>query len=536
MLVEITRTFRKYRGSILGWGIGLAAYTLLINFLYDDFSTITQNTSPGSFLTKILVFLGSSNSTITPRTEYLDIFLFNPVVLILGIVSVSISAKLLLIDEDSMYKTVFSSPVKRSGFFWGRVMGFLGAITLILGTAWLCWVLTANFLRVNLVPLQLMRPFITLLGQLIIFGSISLLLSLALPSGRIAGRISSGLLVINFVLVGLANLNLNLKSIVQFTPLYLYQGGIAVFGLNGDWLFIAIEVIVFFLLLSWWRFLKKDISAVKKEARSTKHPQPKVFPKLDIPFLRHLRQPISFLLPRLAFGLLVLAFITYASFLGLDMARGVPFKEASADGVIKTLDYASDVLRGDFGETSSGSVSLLPKPVEEVVPDVLTRSLGLLGLSLVVSAVVGVLLGVFIAGKRSGFTLAALLVSIAGVSIPSFFAALLLQVGTIKLTQISGKTFLPVGGFGWDKHIILPLLVLAARPLAQITRVTYVTVEEILKQDYVRTAYSKGLRSFYVTAVHIIRNAAVPVMTTIGLSLRFALSSLPIEELFFGWQ
>ena len=536
MLGEITRTFRKYRGSILGWSIGLAAYTLLINFLYHDFSTITQNASPGLFLTKLLVFLGSSNSAITPRTEYLDIFLFNPVVLILGIVSVSISARLLLIDEDSTYKTVFSSSVKRSGFFWGRVIGFLGAITLILGTAWLCWVLTANFLRVNLVPLQLMRPFITLLGQLIIFGSISLLLSLVLPSGRIAGRISSGLLVINYVLVGFANLNLNLKSIVQFTPLYLYQGGIAVFGLNGDWLFIAIVVIVVLLLLAWWRFLKKDISAVKKEARSTQHPQPKVFPKLDIPFLSRLRQPISFLLPRLAFGLLVLAFITYASYLGLDMARGVPFKEAAADGVIKTLDYASDVLRGDFGETSSGSVSLLPKPVEEVVPDVLTRSLGLLGLSLVVSAVVGVLLGVFIAGRRSGITLAALLLSIAGVSIPSFFAALLLQLGTIKLTQISGKTFLPVGGFGWDKHIILPLLVLAARPLAQITRVTYVTVEEVLKQDYVRTAYSKGLRSFYVTAVHIIRNAAVPVLTTIGLSLRFALSSLPIVELFFGWQ
>jgi peptide/nickel transport system permease protein len=113
---------------------------------------------------------------------------------------------------------------------------------------------------------------------------------------------------------------------------------------------------------------------------------------------------------------------------------------------------------------------------------------------------------------------------------------LLLQIGTIKITQATGKTFLPIGGVGWDEHIILPMLVLAARPLAQITRVTYVTVEEVLKQDYVRTAYSKGLRSAYVTTVHIIRNAALPVLTTIGLSLRFALSSLPIVEYFFGWQ
>ncbi len=82
-----------------------------------------------------------------------------------------------------------------------------------------------------------------------------------LPSGRIAGRISSGLLVINYVIVGLANLNLNLKSIVQLTPLYLYQGGIAIFGLNGDWLIIVFELILLFLFLAWWRFLELSSSS-----------------------------------------------------------------------------------------------------------------------------------------------------------------------------------------------------------------------------------------------------------------------------------
>ncbi len=299
---------------------------------------------------------------------------------------------------------------------------------------------------------------------------------------------------------------------------------------------ILAELVILFLLLAWYFFLTLDIR-VADDGRSYLN-LPKIGEKLklDLPFLRRLREPIAFLTPRLFFGVLVLAFITYASFLGLDMARGLPFQRAASLGIIKTLDYASDVLRGDFGETISGSVSLLAKPVVEVVPDVLVRSLGLLGASLLVSAVVGVLLGVIIAGKRSGITLAALLASIAGVSVPSFFAALLLQMGTIKLTQTLGKSFLPVGGFGWDDHIVLPLLVLAARPLAQITRVTYVTVENILKQDYVRTAHSKGLRSLYITVVHIVRNAAVPVLTTIGLSLRFALSSLPIVEFFFGWQ
>jgi len=536
MFKEFVNTLRRYQSQIIGWGLGLTAYSQLVNVLYDDFSTITQITSPGSFLTKTLVFLGSNNSAITPRTEYLDIFLFNPVILILGIVSASYAARLLLIDEGSMIKTVFSNPLKRSGFFWGRVTGFLGTITLILGTAWLCWVLTANFLRVNLVPLQMIRPFISLLGQLIIFGSISILLSMVLASSRIAGRISSGLLAINFILVGLANLNLNLKSIVQFTPLYLYQGGIAVFGLNGDWLIIVFELILIFLFLAWWRFLEHDIKVSKQDDKVLRYTQQKNFPALDIPFLRHIKKPLIFLGKRIIFGLLVLGFITYASYLGLDMARGESFQDAASLGFTKMFHYFGNVFQGDFGETSSGSVSLLPRLVVEVVPTVILRSLGLLGVSLLLASLVGVLLGVFIAGKRSGISLLALLGSIAGVSNPSYFASLLLLLGVIKLTQFSGRTMLPAGGFGWDNHIILPMLVLAARPLAQITRVTYVTVEEILAQDYVRTAYSKGLRSSYISAVHILRNAAVPVLTTIGLSLRFALSSLPIVEFFFSWQ
>jgi ABC-type dipeptide/oligopeptide/nickel transport system permease subunit len=94
---------------------------------------------------------------------------------------------------------------------------------------------------------------------------------------------------------------------------------------------------------------------------------------------------------------------------------------------------------------------------------------------------------------------------------------------------------LPVGGFGWDLHLLLPALVLSARPLAQITRVTYITVSEILSQDYVRTAHSKGMPDGLVMVRHVLVNAAVPVLTTLGVSLRYSLVSLPVVELFFGW-
>ena len=135
-------------------------------------------------------------------------------------------------------------------------------------------------------------------------------------------------------------------------------------------------------------------------------------------------------------------------------------------------------------------------------------------------------------GNRS---LTILLVSIIGVSMPSFFVALLLQMLVIRWTRWTGHALLPVGGFGWDRHMILPAIVLAARPIAQITRVTFVSVGQTLRQDYVRTAASKGLSSRRVLWGHVMRNAAAPILTTLGVSLRFSLSSLPVVELFFGW-
>ncbi|MEZ4559556.1 MAG: ABC transporter permease [Caldilineaceae bacterium] len=128
-----------------------------------------------------------------------------------------------------------------------------------------------------------------------------------------------------------------------------------------------------------------------------------------------------------------------------------------------------------------------------------------------------------------------LLLSIVGVSAPSFFVALLLQRAAIHWTQFTGKSLLPVGGFGWDAHIWLPALVLAARPLAQITRMTFISVSEVLAQDYIRTARGKGLQDSVTLVRHVLRNAAPPILTTAGVSLRFALSSLPVVELFFGW-
>lgn len=247
-----------------------------------------------------------------------------------------------------------------------------------------------------------------------------------------------------------------------------------------------------------------------------------------------------FLLQRLALGSLVLLAIIFVSYLGFSMigettAAGT-LPEAATEAATRTVSYVGRLLQGELGSTTEARPDALSLPVAEVLPAIMGRSLGLLGLALAVATVVGVVLGIRAATHRqANRSLTILLASIIGVSAPSFFVALMLQLLALQWTRTTGTRLLPLGGFGWDKHVILPLLVLAARPIAQITRVTYLSVGEVSTQDFVRTARSKGLRGYQVVLVHTLRNAAVPILTTVGLSLRFSLSSLPVVEFFFGW-
>lgn len=240
-------------------------------------------------------------------------------------------------------------------------------------------------------------------------------------------------------------------------------------------------------------------------------------------------------LQRLAFGLVVLLAIVLLTYLGLDMAGGASLGEAIPQAASRTLRYLAGLARGDLGLTVAGSDTALPRPVSVVLLERLPRSLGLLAASLSLAALLGTALGVAAARTGSRGSLLILLTTIVGVSVPSFFAAFLLQWAVISSTHALGRSLLPVGGFGWDKHLVLPAIVLAARPLAQTTRITFISVQQILTEDYVRTAHSKGLRRTRVMTTHVLRNAAIPILTTIGVSLRYSLSSLPVVELYFGW-
>jgi len=251
-----------------------------------------------------------------------------------------------------------------------------------------------------------------------------------------------------------------------------------------------------------------------------------------------------FLLRRIAFILAVSAGIVFFCFFGLAMASNSTQRVPSYDprpparlAYRATIDYVRGLAQGDLGTLSERvGRQVRQTPVTTRLAERYPRSLGLLASALGVAALAGIPLGVAAATLRSPIlSTGTMTLTLLGTSLPSFFLAALLQLGEITWYRTFGFRLVPVGGFGWDARLVLPTLVLAARPLAHLARVAYVSFREIQGEDYVRTARAKGLLRRLVLWVHIGRNAAVPLLTALGVSVRFSLASLPVVEFFFGW-
>ena len=201
-----------------------------------------------------------------------------------------------------------------------------------------------------------------------------------------------------------------------------------------------------------------------------------------------------------------------------------------------TVGYLEGMVRGDLGVIASRYLTVPGTPVVAELARALPISFGLMAVSLALAAVVGLIIGIAAALRRASRLSGLLLfVSALGISTPSFFAAMLLIWLGVWLYRVTGVQFFPLAGFGWDAHLLLPALVLAARPAAAVARLSCNALVEILEADYVRTAVAKGLGPRVVLLVHVLRNAGVPIMTTVGVSLRFSLAALPIVEYIFSW-
>lgn len=244
---------------------------------------------------------------------------------------------------------------------------------------------------------------------------------------------------------------------------------------------------------------------------------------------------LRFVIQRLLFILGVVVSIVFAVHWGMLLISGTEgLWETGMIAGQESVEFLSQLLRGNLGsyETNTGEFE-----VSELLSLSVSASMGLLFSAALLAAVLSVALGIFVAlTKRRVFSFSVLAVTIVGVSLPSFFAAMLLQHSIIVYLREFDRRLLSVAGFGWDyQHMVLPVLVLAARPVAYLMCTTYIVLKRTMQEDHVRTAFSKGLGRRYVVNVHAMRNVAVPVLTAIAVSWRFSLGILPIVEFVFAW-
>ena len=184
-------------------------------------------------------------------------------------------------------------------------------------------------------------------------------------------------------------------------------------------------------------------------------------------------------------------------------------------------------IQGDLGVSYRGGQSIMRELGQR-----LPATLMLAGAALLLAIVVGVPLGIGAALRRGSSTdgLSRLL-ALMGAAVPSYALALLLiLLFGVKLN------WLPTIGYGSPKHLILPAIALAAGSSAQLMRLTRASMLEVLQQDYVRTARAKGLNERVVIWVHALKNALLPVVTVLGITLGHLLGGTVIVETIFSWQ
>jgi peptide/nickel transport system permease protein len=199
---------------------------------------------------------------------------------------------------------------------------------------------------------------------------------------------------------------------------------------------------------------------------------------------------------------------------GLDQPRAMQY-----------FVYVRNALRGNLGISIQSR-----QPVATLIAQRFPFTLRLAFLAIVVSAVLGLVAGVVAATHRnSALDLAALLGSLAGISMPIFWLGLLaMLLFSVKLR------WLPAGGSGTWLHLVLPAVVLGASSSAVIARMTRASMLEVLRQDYTRTARAKGVGERSVIYRHALRNAMIPILTVFGLEFGYNLGGAVLTETVFS--
>jgi len=216
--------------------------------------------------------------------------------------------------------------------------------------------------------------------------------------------------------------------------------------------------------------------------------------------------------------------------------------DLNGDGIPDTPGIRRGVLRGDFGT----SLVNRGEPVLQVISDRLPNTLLLMVTSEIVVVLGALLVGIYSALRQySALDNVMTTLSFIGYSMPIFFIALLSMTIFSVLFKRWGLPSLPsVGMFDPQVgdttgqvilHLVLPVVSMSVISFASYSRYVRSTMLEVLGQDYIRTARSKGLSRRTVIYVHALKNASLPIVTVVGLDLPFLLGGAVVTERIFAW-
>lgn len=254
---------------------------------------------------------------------------------------------------------------------------------------------------------------------------------------------------------------------------------------------------------------------------------------------------VDYLLKRLISAVLVILGVSTLVFLLIHLVPGDPVEvmlgETVQQGDVELLrhqlgldlpvfqqwlQFMLHLARFDLGQSLFTS-----QPVAQLLLDRIPATVVLAISSLVIAVSIALPLGVLAALRRgTSWDFLAMGVSILGISIPNFWMGPML----VLIFSI-GLDWLPVSGFQGPLSLILPALTLGSAMAAILSRMVRSSLLEILQEDYIRAARARGLSSFQIIIRHALPNAALPIITVIGLQLGSLLAGAVITETIFSW-
>lgn len=255
------------------------------------------------------------------------------------------------------------------------------------------------------------------------------------------------------------------------------------------------------------------------------------------------------ILLRLVYGLVSLLFISFVTFVADEISPGDAAtlqagEKARPEDVqrlrermgldrpwpIRYVEFVGNAARFDFGNSLLGA----RQPVSQIIGKALPMTMKIAFLAILLAAAVGTFLGTIAAvWQNRAPDQAVLTLSTLGVTVPNFvLAPVLVYIFALRLDVLpqTWEVNLRAPEF---YYLILPVVILAARPMASLTRLTRASMIDTLQQEFVRLAVAKGVPPFRLIFKHVLRNALLPVVTAIGTSFGFLLTgSFIIERAF----